>query len=409
MLNKTGLFVLVLLLTTGSAVCQQNSFAYRRKLSPATAEGWYTLVLPTPVFANVAPGYSDLRIYTYTAADTTEVPYILKVREDLSSTKDVQLRKLNESRKNGDLYATFELPKDETVNYLSLAFSEPDFDATAALEGSTDQQNWFAILSPQRIVSVKNDRVDFEATTLAFSETNYRYLRVTVKSKTKLNLTAASFRQEQHTAGTFRTIPNRMATEQDKANKRTLVTLTADQYQPISKISLSIANDGDYYRPFIIEALSDSAKTEKGWLYYYNTVAQGFLTSVRANDFEFAAVSTRKLRISIENADNPPLAIQLAAVYGPQVEMITKLKPGSDYYLVYGNKNAYAPSYDLVHFEKQIPAERTALEAGPEKFIGQAEKHGSPLIENKGWLWGVMALVIGVLGFFTLRMMKAKG
>jgi hypothetical protein len=33
----------------------------------------------------------------------------------------------------------------------------------------------------------------------------------------------------------------------------------------------------------------------------------------------------------------------------------------------------------------------------------------APLFENRIWLWSIMALMIGVLGFFTLRMMKGKG
>ena len=407
-MRNNVILVAVLILISTAAQAQQNDFAYRRKLTPAVAEGWHTLVVPVSALAHAQPAYHDLRLYTYTTTDTTEVPYLLKVRTDLSTTKELQLRKLNESRKGNDLYVTFELPANETANYLDLTFDKPDFEATAALEGSTDQINWFAILSPQRIVSIKNDRVDFHATTLTFAETNYRYLRVTVKSTPRIELFNASFRKLENTPGIFRTIPNHLTTGHDKTRKTTAVTLTLDQKQPISKIALSVANDGDYYRPVTIEALADSARTEKGWIYHYTQVYTGFLTSIRANDIAFTPVTTNKLRLTIDNADNPPLTVQLAAAYGPQVEIIAKLKPNTEYYLLYGSKAAASPSYDLIHFEKQIPADRAVVEAGQEEYIGREHVTGTPLFENKAWLWAVMALVIGVLGYFTLRMMKSK-
>jgi len=408
MRNNYILLTAALLLAGTTAFAQSNSFAYRRKLTATTKDGWHTLIVPVDALGHTQPSYSDLRLYTYNGSDTTEVPYLLKVRNDVTTTKELQLSQLNESRKGDDLYVTFELPPNESVNYLDLTFDKPDFEATAALEGSSDQKTWFSILSAHRIVSIKNDRVDFQATTLDFAETNYHYLRLTIKSQPKISLVKASFLKRGNVRGVFHSIPNRLATEQLKTDKRTQVDITLDQYQPITKLSLSIANDGDFYRPFTLEALSDSAESEKGWIYYYNNIHEGFLTSVRPNDFTFSSINTRKLRLTIDNADNPPLKVQLAAAYGARVEMIAKLKPGTEYYLVYGSKAAGTPQYDLVHFEKQIPDQRDSVLTEAEEFIGKEHTHGSPLIESKAWLWGIMVLVIGVLGYFTLRMMKTK-
>ncbi len=229
MRNNHILLAASLLLAGTTTFGQSPDFAYRRKLTATTKEGWHTLIVPVDALAHTQPSYADLRLYTYNGSDTTEVPYLLKVRNDITTTKELQLNKLNESRKGDDLYITFELPPNETVNYLDLTFDEPDFEATASLEGSTDQKNWFSILSPQRIVSIKNDRVNFQATTLDFAETNYHYLRLAIKSKPKVSLTKASFLRRGNVRGVFHAIPNRVTTEQLKADKRTQVDITLGQ------------------------------------------------------------------------------------------------------------------------------------------------------------------------------------
>jgi len=92
---------------------------------------------------------------------------------------------------------------------------------------------------------------------------------------------------------------------------------------------------------------------------------------------------------------------------GPEVKLVSKLG-GGDVYLYYGKKNASAPSYDLAYFQEKIPTALKAVNAGAEENMTEPVEQTSPLFENQVWLWGIMIGVIALLGFFTLRMMKAK-
>jgi len=77
--------------------------------------------------------------------------------------------------------------------------------------------------------------------------------------------------------------------------------------------------------------------------------------------------------------------------------------------LTYGNKKARRPNYDIARFTDKIPENLKALTLGPEVIIAKKKVDEiQPIFENKIWLWAIMALVIGLLGWFTLRMMKEE-
>lgn len=402
------LTALLLLITSCACFGQQNDFQYRRTLPPIMQQGWYALTLPAEAFKNIQPDYADLRIISITGQDTLEVPYILEVKEDVATDEAVQLRELNKSRKDGKLFVTFELPKGLSVNYVDLDIEEKNFDAYVTLEGSTDQREWFEIAKRQRILSIQNNQVDFNSTILTFPETNYRFLRAQVENAKPLTLLSASFQRTTLKPGTFVTIDQQWNTKQNKSTRQTLIDITFNQYQTVNKLAFDIPNEVDYYRAYTVEVLRDSAQTPKGWTYYYNTLYNGYLTSIDNNTIGFPLTLAKKLRVTINNADNPPLTIRRITASSPQVQLIMRLNAGENYFFLYGSKDIEAPSYDLVHFKDHIPDSVTVITPQTEEYIGQPETHQPPLFENKLWLWATMALIIAILGFFTLKMMKNR-
>jgi hypothetical protein len=131
------------------------------------------------------------------------------------------------------------------------------------------------------------------------------------------------------------------------------------------------------------------------------------LTSLDSSRFNFDCVTAKKLRLIINHGDNPSLKIKNIALYSPAVELVTRLEPGS-YFLYYGNSRISAPLYDLVHFKDKMPTSFTSIILDREEQLSQPAEVVSPLIRNKIWLWVLMGLIIGVLGFFTMNMMKGK-
>ena len=63
--------------------------------------------------------------------------------------------------------------------------------------------------------------------------------------------------------------------------KKTVIDIDLKQRLPISYVKLNISDKVDYYRPFTLNYISDSVRTEKGWRYNYRTLSSGTLNSIK--------------------------------------------------------------------------------------------------------------------------------
>jgi Protein of unknown function (DUF3999) len=408
MMSRNSLSILLLFI---SACClgQASKFNYRRKLSPITKEGWHSISLPSEIFKQINSAYTDVRLYQIDETDTLEVPYLMKVQTDEVNEATISLPVLNKSTKDGKLFLTFRLNQNQSVNYLDLRFEEDNFNGYVKIEGSNDQKEWFELVSRQRILSIQTSDINFSSLTLNFPPTNYTYLRTAISSDKPLTFTSASFRARQVKQGVFNDVKLSQAITQQKKEKQTVAELSLSDYQPVQKLSIQINHQGDYYRPFSLEALRDSSQApNQSWIYYYTHVYSGYLTSIEPNEFEFPIALAKKLKLSISNADNPPLTIEKVTASGPKVHITAQLKAGTNTFLYYGNRLGSAPFYDLMHFRNNIPDSVSVIQLEAEEKLIIDKKKRSPLLENKLWLWIAMAAIIGLLGFATLKMMSKK-
>ena len=115
----------------------------------------------------------------------------------------------------------------------------------------------------------------------------------------------------------------------------------------------------------------------------------------------------KDIKITIYNGDNQPLSITNIESKGYKYQLVGRFTEPADYMLVYGNASMRKPSYDIARFKTKIPKDLSALRIGAEETIFKPEQETiKPLFENSYWLWGIIGVVILVLGGFTLRMLK---
>lgn len=403
-MKRCKFILLLLVFITGHGIAQ-TSFRYKRSIDGVKEAGWYSLVLPPAIFQKLNPGLSDFRLYTMEGTDTVEVPYLVDVRHDEVARKEVQLPVFNKSKKDGELFVSFSLQPSEKVNSLDLAFEEPNYFAFVTLEGSDDKSQWYEIVRDRRIVSIKSEKGDYALSGIVFPLTEYRFLRIRVKGDIPLTFRHASFHYNDYTPGVYQEIPLRWNLHHDKKTRESFVDIRLRDLEPVSSVALKADSTRDYYRRFRLEYLRDSTQTDKGWLKYYSPVHSGYLTSFRPNVFDFDWQTAKELRIVIDNQDNPPLDIKGVTARGPEVHVTAYLKPGSNF-MLYGAAAVRAPSYDLAHFQKKISGAPLKGSFSAEEKLIQDRPAAKPLFENKLWLWSIMIVMIGALGFFTLKMMR---
>lgn len=387
---------------------QMQQYTYYRVLKDVS-EQWSSIVLPDDIFSKVAPDFSDIRIFGITpGGDTIESPYLLQVMKEKLSDKVVPLRVLNVTGNEKGFYFTFEVLSDEPVNQIKTGFKQQNFDWRVALEGSQDQREWFTLIDRYRILSIKNEWADFRFTTLTFPDAKYRYYRLFVDATTRPDLTVAETGKHEITGGLWNDYAiKKWEMKTDRQSKQSEIDMELSLPVPVDHIKIKVSDTFDYYRPVTIQYLADSIKTESGWNYRYRTLASGVLNSLDTSGFKFNTVVAGKLKIIISNNDNHPLHISALHVKGYVHRMIVRFAQDATYYLVYGNKNAPAPNYDLNYFADKIPDSPNQLYLGDEQ--SREKDRGiekAPLFTDKKWLWAVIIIAVLLLGWFSIKMIR---
>ena len=391
-----------------AAFGQIEQYDYQHSISGIINQ-WHSINLPEPLYEKINPSFSDLRIFGITAEqDTIEAPYLLKIEAPTTQKEAVDFKVINKTLTKDGHYFTFELASPIAINHLQLDLREQNFDWNIKLEGSQNQQNWFIIKDDYRIISIKNQLTDYQFTTLQFPSAKYRFYRLLVKTSALVTLNKATLDLQNEVPVDYIQYPIlQQKTTNNRQRKTTVISLELAHPVPISFLKIAIANDFDFYRPVSIKYLKDSIKTEKGWHYQYENLQHQVLNSLTANEFTFKSIIAKKLRIIIQNQDNPLLSIDTVSVRGYRHQLITRFNQPAAYYLVYGRKNAPKPHYDLQRFRDKIPTSLTALSlSSVQKIPKIIIPTSQPLFTNKWWLWVLMVVIILTLGWFTMKMLK---
>ncbi len=410
MILKTKLFTILFVLVVTYANAQMKDYNYKRELTGIT-NSWHKLILPDDLYKNVSQNISDIRVFGITEKqDTVEAAYILRLKSDKITNTSVNFKRLNTSKTAKGYYFTLEVPTQEPINKLHLEFKQFNFDWRVTLEGSQNQRDWFTIADDYRILSIKNAETFYQYTDVSFPNSKYKFFRLLVKSDEEPNLKDVKASLNTIVSGVYKDYAvNNITTSQNSRNKNTELNITLPNKVPVSSIDIHVHGNFDYYRPFILQYVSDSIQTEKGWKYNYRSLLQGTLNSVEANSYTFKSTILKKLKISINNQDNEPLPIDSVTVKGCVYELAIRFTEPATYYLTYGNPSAFKPNYDIERFTSKIPDTLSALNLGDEQIIEKPPVAiKKPLFENKLWLWGLIIVIILLLGWFSLKMMKTK-
>jgi len=407
---KNIITITLLLLFTMTAFAQMENYDYKQPLQ-GISDPWHKVVLPGNIYGKVSTNLNDIRVYGVTAKnDTIEAPYLLRSLNETVVRNDVAFKLINQSNNAQGYFFTYEIPTQEAINQLNLKFNKDNFDWRVKLEGSQDQRKWFTLVEDYRLLSIKNNQTNYSYTDVPFPAAKYRYFRLQINSKENPGLASAKIARNEVKEGTFTNYPIRsMRVSENKKRKLTEIELDLGSPVLLSELQVKIDDALDYYRPVSIQYVSDSVQTEKGLIYKYQNLASGTLTSVEDNTFRFSGRAVQQLKITIRNQDNAPLKIGGMTARGYLQELQVRFAEPGHYFLTYGNERARRPNYDIARFTNKIPENLVALKLGTAIAIDKKEvKEVQPLFKNKAWLWGVMAVVIGLLGWFTLRMMKEQ-
>ena len=419
-LKIKSIFSLIFLGISALGFAQKNDFSFKRAIKPNPATEWNKIEIPLPMYEKLNQNFSDIRIYQLSGKDSLEVPYLLSKTQFASleneTTEYIGFKILNQTKTADGYYFTLESPITADIEEIDLHFSNQNFDWKITLEGSHDQKQWFSILENYRILSIQNSKTDYNFQLQAFEKTNYKFYRIFIPSKETPILQRASMQEKFTPKIEFnKLLINNIKQTNSTKDKNSVITFSLPYKIPIYSLILNIEKNDAFSRPIEIKYLVDSVKTEKGWAKNYETFYYGKIIYYGAKDLHFSfsnndVIWAKDFQIIIENQDNAPITVKSVNAVSPKYFIYFKPKNEENYFLFYGNKKSSLPEYDLKLIEDKVfkLSKADASLSDEEKLPKKGKTTKEPLFKDKGWLWGVMILIICILGFFSYRMLSTK-
>ena len=409
MKKKHSFILLFSLLFLTNAFSQSTNFKYKREVSGVNTT-WHKLSLPLDIFEHCNENGSDFRILSINENDTIESAYILKTEEDKIERVEIPIKTIQKSNNENGYFYTFVNEKEEAINEIQLQFGLANFEFLVDLEGSFDQKEWFQFIKEERLLSISNSQVQFTHSKVAFTEVKYPFIRLRVQSKTNPQLLQTSIFREIKTEGKKVEVLTFLSEiVQNKKEKESIIYLDFNKKVPLNSLELEIDSKIDFYRDIQIFVFTDSVKTEKGWIENYRSIFQGNLNSFQKPIFHFEKTIGKKFKIVVYNQDNEPLIFMNSIAKTFETYLLVRFVEAKKHYLMYGNANAEFPNYDVTLFEKNIPQNISEATLTEEINLETEDiESQKPLFENKMWLYGIMAIIILLLGWFSIKMIKGK-
>lgn len=290
---------------------------------------------------------------------------------------------------------------------LSLLISNSKINKNFNISGSNDQKEWFGLVANQILSELNNKNGASVEKIISFPSNNYKFLKIEFNDKNSLpiNILNIGYYKGEQTA-----IENSILNDfqykisENKKDKKTIITFSADHFQKIDEIAFTISNKLFLRnaRLFVNKTRTIKRQTEN----YQEAVSSFVLNSNTSNSFQFNSFFEKEFTIEIDNQDNQPLEFLKIELLQNSLYIITDLKVNEKYEVVIDSTFS-KPQYDLANF---IDSSKDYPKASISNLIKiDSEKENASkksFWQSKTFMWICILLGIAIIGYFALGLLK---
>jgi hypothetical protein len=376
-----------------------KDWQWRATLASPEHAGVVALPLDGTLYDALMDPPHDLRVVD---SSGNLVPHAVRCGRTSAATQTIArpVRILNRTFDEGHSRAVLDFGERVLKNKLQILVSGQNYLRKVTVEGGDDQTSWETLGRNLLLFDIKTPEESHRTDTLAVSENNFRYLRLTVESSTNeaepvVIQGVNAFYEEP--AGTPQLeqllIASRNVVQDDKAKTTTLILDLGFRNLPLQEVFLTIGNAA-FQRSYRIAGRNTLThkiyqRAEESWRAQeietpWSLVAQGTLQRrlnegkvIESTGTSIPQAAFRYLQITIDNGDDAPLDIRDVSVLRRTCSLIFESRSGVSYTLYGGNSGAGSPDYD---FSKTLMA--VDLDGIPKLAVGTIEMlhHAAPTI-----------------------------
>ncbi len=375
-----------------------QEFRYSAKLDSVQNTGFYAIHLSSDVLSYLRTDHADLRIED---KDRKQVPYLLQIAKTPLQTQSFIEFPILSNRIIDSGKTEIMLSNDSaklTAN-IKLFIKNAAVSRLGSLSGSNDRQKWFIIDDQVLIGRSYESLKDEYLQEIIFPASTYRFYKLVIDNQKNdpMNIIrAGSYTQFYWKKfSQFEGNPD-VRFKLTDSGRYSLLDIQYNRPYHISRLTIWASGPKYFRRDFELYSI-DSVNSTRSF------IGQFTLNSKTAAEFEFHLIKSSRLRVVIDNKDNPPLKIDQLLTEHLFVSATAYLEKSNSYTLLMDNADAKIPDYDLVYFKDSIPQSIGYL--NPQVII--ANPSIAAASENrKWWLWPVLIGVIAIMGFLTYKLIR---
>lgn len=367
-------------------------------------------VVDEEVWNHARPDLADLRIYD----GESQVQYALSEQRGGTSSHEIAAKVLNLGSVGG--LTEFDLDMLDTrtgqieeYDRIHMDLDAKDFVTTASIAGSNELGAKSATqLPPATVYDFTREELGSNPV-LKLPPSSFRFLHVKLSAGiAPAQVKGASVYNLQETKAVWSSVGSCSAPSQ--VARTTVVNCTVPAHVPVDRVRFQVDPRQVNFRRAV--AVSDANDHHYG--------ATGDITRVRMNRAGTTVLSEEMdvpiaggsgpLKISVDNGDNPALAISAVQLLSVERRIYFDPQGKSALKLYYGDAKLLSPVYDYARFFKADPAASKAeLGAGTQNPAYTGRPDDRPWSErHKAVMWLAMLLAVVILAALAVRGLKTN-
>lgn len=399
--------ILIVLLTILSWSLQGQNFGYKVNVDSVLESGYSNILLSPEITSKMNAPFFDIRLYD---AKKNEVPYLFH-QEQRTNEQDLFVEyKIIEKQHFKNHYYTrlvIQNPNKTKINNIVLRIKNADVRKRLKLNASYDNKNWYVLKDNYYYNSIVSENNTSEIRVLNFPLSDYTYYELLIKDyfDNPINILQAGYYNRVVENGKY-SILKKIIYTSTEIKKETIIAIpTKGNY--VDQISFEIDASKYYLREAEVYVLRDS-KRKNQTTRKEETISTFNLVSNSRNTLFLDNIKEDTLFIRIKNNDDAPLKINNINLFQLNKYLTAELTANQSYHLLFSDKNAQKPNYDLKYFADSIPTNIKVIGTGGVEKISNSEtaKTTSGFSLEKYWLWIVIIVVAALLFYMSVSLVK---
>lgn len=403
---KCGLLALLFL-----ALAPSNSpesaipyFSNLREIHVGQPDRQNFFIVDEEIWNHSRPDLGDLRLYDGDAP----IQYSLSEQRAGISSEEVEAKILNLGTVSG--HTEFDLDAEGLAAYdrIRLRLDARDFVATASVAGLTVLgQAPSTDLTPSTLYDFTSEQLGSNSA-LKLPPSSFRYLHVKISAGIRPQQVKGAVIYNLHEQQASWIKVGSCAAPQQKQRK-TVIVCDIPAKVPVNRILFQVAPAQVNFRRTVSVENTKGEQEASGEISRVRINRAGTLVTAEELAISVAGAAST-VTVSVDNEDNPPLAILGAQPLSLERRIYFDPQGKKSLALYYGDEKLSAPVYDYARFFhlEPSPAE-AALGAGAHNPQYTGRPDDRPWSErHMGILWAVMIVVVIALGLLVIRGLRSE-